>query len=96
MTVQDLIQRLKDWDPNAEVRIGRYCGTVDWSIEGISVYVLSPSDEQYCVYLGCEIAHYKGERIQQTNAVEESNFYNGADVKTTEFREGVRSGNEKR
>ena len=71
MTVKDLIQRLQEWDPNAEVRIGRYCGTIDWSIKGISVYILSPSDNQYRVYLGCDIAHYKGDRIQQAATIEE-------------------------
>jgi hypothetical protein len=71
MKVKDLIRRLNEWDKDAEVRIGRYCGTVDWRIEGVSVYVLSPSEKQYCIYLGCEIAHYQGEGIQQSLAVEE-------------------------
>jgi hypothetical protein len=66
MTVKDLIQRLKEWDPNAEVRVGRYCGTVDWSIKGISVYMLSPSDNQYCVYLGCENNHCQADNNQRT------------------------------
>lgn len=70
MTVKDLIQQLKKWDPDAEVRIGRGCGPVDWGIKGISVYFLSPTDNQYCVYLGCENKHYQREKIQQTIPVE--------------------------
>ncbi len=80
MTVKNLIQHLQKWDPNAEVRVGRYGGPVDWSIKGISVYILSPSDIQDYVYLGCEITNYEGERVQQTYSLEETNFYNCADT----------------
>jgi hypothetical protein len=67
MTVKDLIQRLKDWDPNAEVRVGSHYGAVDWDIKGISVYILSPSDDQYCVYLGCKNKQYHVDTIPQTS-----------------------------
>ena len=66
MTVKDLIERLQEWDPDAEVRVGRFCGTVDWGIKGISVYIHSPSDNQYCVYLGCENNHYQADHNQRT------------------------------
>jgi hypothetical protein len=67
MTVKDLIQHLAEWDPNAEVRIGSHYGAIDWSIKGISVYILSPSDDQYCVYLGCKKNQYQVDTIPQTS-----------------------------
>jgi hypothetical protein len=73
MIVKDLIQRLQEWDPNAEVRIGRYSGAVDWSIKGISVYLLSPSDDQYCVYLGCENDHFQADIELRTLSLLEKN-----------------------
>jgi len=74
MTVKNLIRLLKNCDPNAQVRVGTYCGTVDGEMKGISANQLSPSNKQLCVYLECEIEHYKGERIQQTYPVEEKQF----------------------
>ena len=71
MTAKNLIQQLKKCDPNAEIRVGTYCGTVDGVIKGISGNVLSPSNRQHCVYVGCEITHYKGEKVQRTCTVEE-------------------------
>ena len=76
MTVKDLIQHLKEWNPNAEVRVGRYCGPVDWNIKGISVYVHSPSDNQYCVYLGCGIIHHQGDKTQGLPLPEKTNLSN--------------------
>ncbi len=70
MTVKDLIERLNEWDPNAEVRIGRYCGPVDWSIKGISLYVHSPLENQYSVYLACD-NRYKSEDVPQTSLLPE-------------------------
>ena len=63
MTAKDLIQELKKCDPNTQVRVGTRCGTIDGIIKGLSGEVLSPSHKQYCVYLECEMTHYKGERV---------------------------------
>lgn len=68
MTVKDLIQQLKKWNPDAEVRIGRYGGPIDCNIKGISVYILSPTKIQDYVYLGCEFTQYQGKKEQQTNS----------------------------
>jgi hypothetical protein len=74
MTVKELTKCLNEWDPNAEVRIGGHCGMIDWSIRGISVYMLSPIDGQYCVYLGCKNNQNHGENIPQTSLLlEKSN-----------------------
>jgi hypothetical protein len=35
------MRRLKEWDQNVEVWIGRYCETIDLGIKGVSLYVLS-------------------------------------------------------
>ncbi|HVO72978.1 MAG TPA: hypothetical protein VMT35_03080 [Ignavibacteriaceae bacterium] len=66
MTVKNLIRLLKKCDMNEQVRIGTYCGTVEGTIKGIHTDLRSPSNKGYCVYLGCEMMHFKGERTQRT------------------------------
>ena len=74
MTVKNLIRLLEQCNPNAQVRIGTICGTIDGNVKGISVNQLSPSSRTHCVYLECEITHYEGERIQQTYANSKNRF----------------------
>ncbi len=64
MTVKNLIRLLEKCDLNTQVRVGTYCGTVDGNIKGVSVNQISPSNKRHCLYLECEIEHYKGERTQ--------------------------------
>ena len=71
MTVKNLIQQLNKCDPNAQVRVGTYCGTVDGIIKEISGEVLAPSNKQHCVYLECEMEYYNGEKVQHAYTVEE-------------------------
>ena len=87
MTVKDLIQQLKQWDPNAEVRIGRYGGPIDLSIKGITVYILSPSENQDYVYLRGEGTYYGAEMIPQANTIE--NTINIGGVQTRTFSGGL-------
>ncbi len=82
MTVNNLIQLLQKCDPNAQVRIGTYCGTFDGFINGIHTNIISPRNGEHCVYLEFEITHYEGESIQLTNAVGENKDYSYADVES--------------
>ena len=68
MTVKNLIEMLGNCDPDAHVRAGTFCGTVDGIINGIHCNIISPSNGKQCVYLEFEITHFEGEKMQDTIA----------------------------
>ena len=76
MTVNNLIHLLQKCDPNAQIRTGTSCGTVDGIIKGIHVNIVSPSNGKHCVYLECEITHYDGEKIQRKYIKGEKIYHN--------------------
>lgn len=70
MTVKNLIHHLKKCNPNAEVRVGSCCGTIDGIVQEVSADVLSPANT-HCVYIACKITHYNGTKVGERVVREE-------------------------